>query len=62
VQWGILLSLGRLVDIGTLSVQNSNQVEVTVAGRLPNDPEAELGLRILADVEGGFQLTIESSS
>jgi len=54
VQWGILLSLGRLVDIGTLSDQDSNQVEVTVAGRLPNDPEAELGLRILADVEGGF--------
>jgi len=54
VQWGILLSLGRLVDIGTLSDQDSNQVEVTVAGCLPNDPEAELGLRILADVEGGF--------
>jgi hypothetical protein len=60
MQWGVALLLGCLVNVGTLSDQDSNHIKITLFGSFPNDSEANLGRWILANIECCFVLTVYS--
>ena len=58
MQGTIFKSLTLLIGVLPLSDENSDEIEIAIPGGAPNDSEAELSLRVLADIEGYFVLAV----
>ena len=60
MKWSVLELLRLFIGVLAFANEDPHEVEVAVPSRTPNDPEPELSLRVLADIECNLVLTIAS--